>query len=55
MLLTEEEWNARMKRRTVENSSSRGGNAGSNKARGKPSGKGKKKKNFDLRQDRALG
>ena len=47
LLLTEEEWNARMKRWTGENSSSRGGNAGGNKARGKPSGKGKKKKNLD--------
>ena len=47
LLLTEEEWNARMKRRTGENSSSRGGYAGGNKARGNPRGKGKKKKNFD--------
>ena len=37
-LLLTEEWNARMKRRTGENSSSHGGNAGGNKARGKPSG-----------------
>ena len=47
LLLTEEEWNARMKRRTGENSSSRGGYAGGNKARGNPRGKGQKKKNFD--------
>src|SRR6185436_2733450 len=44
LLLTEEEWNARMKRRTGENSSSRGGYAGGNKARGNPRGKGQKKK-----------
>ena len=47
LLLTEEEWNARMKRRTGENSSSRGGYAGGNKGRGNPRGKGEKKKNFD--------
>ena len=56
LLLTEEEWNVRMKWRTGENSSSRGGNAGGNKARGKPSGKGKKKKkNFDPNACRKCG
>ena len=54
LLLTEEEWNARMKRRTGENSSGRGGNAGGNKARGKPSGKGKKK-NLDPNACRKCG
>jgi len=54
-LLLTEEWNERMKRQTGENSSGRGGNAGGNKARGKPSGKGKKKKNLDPNACRKCG
>ena len=53
-LLLTEEWNAGMKRRTGKNSS-RGGNAGGNKVRRKPSGKGKKKKNFDPNACRKCG